>query len=100
MACEAAMSARAFRPAHEQEWFNREDTRLLKKFAEQAQLSFGIVKHWSSRQIVDADLPWLSCYPDGRSLTDLGLTPGQAEMLRKYADRTVDELCLAAEAGQ
>jgi hypothetical protein len=59
MACEAAMSARAFRPAHEQEWFNREDTRFLKRFAEQAQLPFSVVKQWSSRQIVDEDLTWL-----------------------------------------
>ena len=63
MACEAAMSARAFRPAHEHEWFNQLETMLLKEFAELAQLSFGIVKHFSSRRIVDADLTWLVCKP-------------------------------------
>ena len=59
MACEAAMARRGFRPAHEQEWFNREDTQLLKQFAEMAQLSFSIVKHWSTRRIKDEDLTWL-----------------------------------------
>ena len=92
MACEAAMSARAFRPAHEHEWFNQLDTRFLKEFAESAQLSFGIVKHFSSRRIVDADLTWLVCYPDQRMLSDLGLTPGQAEMLRCFAQDTIERL--------
>jgi hypothetical protein len=58
-AAEAAMASRAFRPAHEHEWFNQSDTMYLKEFAQVAQLSFGIVKHFSSRRIVDADLTWL-----------------------------------------
>ena len=62
-AAEAAMASRAFRPAHEHEWFNQLETMLLKEFAELAQLSFGIVKHFSSRRIVDADLTWLVCKP-------------------------------------
>jgi hypothetical protein len=53
------MSSRAFRPAHEHEWFNRTETIYLKDYAERAQLSFGVVKHFSSRRIVDGDLTWL-----------------------------------------
>lgn len=59
LASEAAMSSRAFRPAHEHEWFNRTETIYLKDYAERAQLSFGVVKHFSSRRIVDGDLTWL-----------------------------------------
>jgi hypothetical protein len=64
---------------------------LLKEFAETAQLSFAVVKHFSSRRILDADLVWLVGYPDARMLSDLGLTPGQSHMLRHFADAKIDE---------
>jgi hypothetical protein len=63
-ASEAAMSSRAFRPAHEHEWFNRFETVFLKQFAQEAQLGFGVVKHFTSRRIEDADLTWLVCKPN------------------------------------
>jgi hypothetical protein len=37
-------------------------------------------------------------YLDHRMLSELGLTPGQAQMLRTFAVRTIDEYVAAEEA--
>ena len=56
------------------------------------QLSFNVVKHFSGMRIVDEDLVWLCSYPDNRMLSNLGLTSGQAEMLRTLADQKIVEV--------
>lgn len=105
---ELAVASHAFRPAHQHEWFQQSRTSFLRDFAEQAQLSFTVVKHFSSRSIVDGDLLWLvgekdpcvidhstspfiAGYPDERMLSDLGLTPAQAHMLRYFANRVIED---------
>ncbi len=84
---EAAVASRPFRPAHEHEWFHKDSTVWLREFAEQAQLSFSVAKHFASRRIVDSDFAWLGGYPDHRMLSDLGLSAGQAFLLRNFATR-------------
>ncbi len=86
------MALRAFRPAHEHEWFNQYGTIHLKEFAESAQLSFNVVKHFSSSRIMDEDLVWLESYPDARMLANVGLTSGQALMLSQFAAQRVEEI--------
>jgi hypothetical protein len=54
-------------------------------------ISFAVVKHFTSRRIVDLDLGWLCEYPDHRMLQDLGLTAGQSVLLRRFALRKVVE---------
>lgn len=89
---EIAQASAAFRPAHEHEWFNRQDTVFLKEFAERAQLSFAVVKYFSNRGIIDADLIWLTGYQDARMLSDLGLTSGQAFSLRNFCAEKMDDV--------
>jgi hypothetical protein len=85
---EINLAAHAFRPAHEHEWFNQHSTMELKKFAEQVQLSFAVVKHFAGRRIVDNDLLWITRYPTERMTADFGLSVGQANLLRGFATRT------------
>ena len=54
-------------------------------------ISFAVVKHFTSRRIVDLDLGWLCEYPDHRMLQDLGLTAGQSLLLRRFALQKVVE---------
>jgi hypothetical protein len=65
---------------------------------EAMQLSFNVVKNFSGKKIVDEDLVWLCSYPDNRMLSDLGLTSGQAELLRTLADKKIVEVA-AFEGG-
>ena len=62
---------------------------LLHEFAEFNELSFSVVKHFTSRRITDGDLLWLVAYPDDRFLSDLGFTPGQAFNMRKFAKEKI-----------
>ena len=61
IAAEAAVAARAFRPAHEHEWFNQPGVSLLRKWAESVQLNFSVVKFFAKSDIKDEDIPWLAC---------------------------------------
>jgi hypothetical protein len=58
-AAEAAMASRAFRPAHEHEWFNQQRCGLLRRWAESVRLNFAVVKFFTKLQIKDEDLQWL-----------------------------------------
>jgi hypothetical protein len=82
---EINIASHAFRPAGEHEWFNQYSTMALKRFADQAQLSFAVVKHFSSRRIIDDDLPWIARFPTQRMTADFGLSVGQASMFREFA---------------
>jgi hypothetical protein len=55
-------------------------------------ISFAVVKHFTSRRIVDLDLGWLVEYPDSRFLQDLGLTAGQSALLRGFARAKLQEM--------
>ncbi len=85
---ETNLAAHAFRPAHEHEWFRQLSTMDLRQFADEAQLSFSVVKHFSSRRIVDADLPWIAKFPLERMTADFGLSVGQAQLFRAFAKET------------
>ena len=61
IAADAAVAARAFRPAHEHEWFNQPGMSLLREFAERMQLNFSVVKFFSKLPIKDQDLAWIAC---------------------------------------
>jgi hypothetical protein len=91
LAADVANASRAFRPAHEHEWFNTPETVLLKEWAQKYMISFAVVKHFTNRRIVDLDLGWLIEYPDRRFLQDLGLTAGQSALLRGFARNKIEE---------
>jgi hypothetical protein len=91
------MALRAFRPAHEHEWFNQDSTRVLRGIAQTMQLSFNVVKHFSGNRVMDTDLVWIVSYPDDRMLSVLGLNSGQAEMLRMLADQAIVEVSAYAD---
>jgi hypothetical protein len=88
---EINLAAHAFRPAVEHAWFNQRSTMTLKSFAEEALLSFSVVKHFASRQIIDDDLPWIARFPTQRMTADFGLSVGQAHMFREFAARLYGE---------
>ena len=105
-AAEAAMASRAFRPAHEHEWFNQLGCVLLRRWAESVQLNFAVVKFFTKSSFKDVDIPWLACecsrcrcfvlitradYPDHRMLSEIGLTAGQAHDLRQFASHKLDQ---------
>ena len=60
-AAEAAMASRAFRPAHEHEWFIQSGCSLLRQWAESVQLNFAVVKFFTKSKMKDVDIPWLAC---------------------------------------